>query len=112
MKKSNASIKTPTKRTQIQSPVRQPSRRDRKQSIDYKQLHEDGVYEEKKRHIVKYPPLSSGPSELRLEAQKQIVQNKKTPERNAIPRPVATGGYVPLRTITTNESENTKLKSI
>ena len=64
VEKGNASVKTPTKTFNIASPTRQLSKRDRKRSIDYKQLHEEGVYEEKKRHIVKYPPLSSGPSEM------------------------------------------------
>ena len=56
VEKGNASIRTPTKHINTLSPTRQPSKRDRKRSIDYKQLHEEGVFEEKKRHIEKYPP--------------------------------------------------------
>ena len=56
VEKATASVKTPTKHTNFPSPVRQPSKRDRKRSIDYKQLHEEGVYEEKKRRTEKYPP--------------------------------------------------------
>ena len=96
IEKANASVKTPTKGINLPSPTRQPSKRDRKRSIDYKQLHEDGVYEEKKCRIDKYPPRSSGPSEQRLHAQKQIVQTKRTPER----RKVATTDYAPRRLVT------------
>ena len=55
VEKSTASVKTPTKHT-LPSPARQPSKRDRKRSIDYKQLHEEGVYEEKKTENRKLPP--------------------------------------------------------
>ena len=95
IEKANASVKTPPKRINLPSPVRQPPQRDRKRSIDYKQLHKDGVYEEKKRRIDKYPPQSSGPSEQRLYAQQQIVQTKRTPER----RKVATTEYAPRRLV-------------
>ena len=56
VEKATASVKTPTKHTSFPSPVRQPSKRDRKRSLDYKQLHADGVYEEKKWRTDKYPP--------------------------------------------------------
>ena len=112
VEKSTASVKTPTKHTSFPSPIRQLSIRDRKRSIDYKQLHEDGVYEEKKRRIEKYPPRISGPSELRLEAQKQIVQNKKTPEHNVSRRTLDTAEYAPRRAITVSDTNDVRLKSI
>ena len=108
IEKANASVKTPTKHTGFPSPTRQPSKRDRKRSIDYKQLHEDGVYEEKKRRIDKYPPRSSGPSELRLEAQKQIILTRRTPER----RTVATTEYAPRRSVTVTKPTSIKQEQI
>ena len=112
VEKSTASVKTPTKLT-IPSPVREPSKRDRKRSIDYKQLHEDGVYEEKKRRVVNYPPPSKGPSELRQEAQKQIVQHKKPTGYNDSRSTTATAArYVPLRTINVNDPASGRPKSI
>ena len=61
VEKGNASIKTPTKQDlpKIVSPIRQSTRGDRKRSIDYKQLHEEGVWEPKKRQIEKYPPKAA-----------------------------------------------------
>ena len=103
VEKGNASIKTPTKHVSISSPTRELSKRDRKRSIDYKQLHEDGVFEPKKRHTEKYPPRSSGPSDLRLEAQKQIVENKNSTS-NRTRRSVATANYIPIRTVSVSDT--------
>ena len=114
VEKSTASVKTLTKHT-IPSPVREPSKRDRKRSIDYKQLHEEGVYEEKKRRVVNYPPppRSKGPSELRQEAQKHIVQNKKLPRYKDSRQTTATATeYVPLRTINVSDPASGRSRTI
>ena len=117
VEKATASISTPVKHPKPVSParMRQLSKRDSKVSIDYKQLHEDGVFEEKRRHVEKFPPRSSGPSETRLEAQKQIVRSKRSPGPNTNTRKVATGShnqYNPLRKVTVSENNNVQLKII
>ena len=113
VEKATASIRTPVKNPRHVSPfcTRQPTKRDRKISIDYKQLHEDGVFEEKRCRVEKYPPRSSGPSEIRLEAQKQILSTKKSPESTTKSHKVVTNNqYVPLRNITI--TDNIPLRAI
>ena len=117
VEKATASIKTPTKqpKPKLLSPVytRRPTKRDSKILIDYKQLHEEGVFEEKRQHVEKYPPRSSGPSETRLEAQKLIVRNKKSPEPVTNPCKVVTDNqYLPLQTVTVSGHNNVQLKTI
>ena len=55
--KETALVKTPVKHPIPPCPVpsHQPTKRDCKKSIDYKQLHEEGVVEEKRRRVEKYP---------------------------------------------------------
>ena len=113
VEKATTSISTPVKNPRHPNPVstRQPTKRECKVSIDYKQLHEDGVFEEKRRRVDKYLPKSSGPSETRLEAQRQILNTKKSPEISTTSRKVATDNqYVPLRNVTI--SDNTMPKNI
>ena len=84
-----------------------------KVSIDYKQLHEDRVFEEKRRCVDKYLPRSNGPSETWLEAQKHIVKNKKSPESSTNPCKVVTvSQYVPLRNVSVSGSDNMQHKTI
>ena len=104
--RGTASVKTPTKKLVPPPPARAMSKRDRKISIDYKQLHEDGIYEEKKRKIEKFPPKTSGPSEIRIAAQNQIIQHKKSPlaasrKTREVKSPASkqTSGYLPRRAI-------------
>ena len=61
-------------------PKRTTSKRERKIHIDYKQLHEEGIFEEKKKKTEKHAPMSSGPSVSRISAQNQITQSKKSPQ--------------------------------
>ena len=63
VEKATASISTPVKHPKPVSPARtcQPSKRDSKVSIDYKQLHEDGVFEEKRRRVENSHPGAVGP---------------------------------------------------
>ena len=56
-------------------------------------------------------PKSSGPSETRLEVQRQILSTKKSPEMSTSARKVATNNqYVSLRNVTV--SDNTTLKNV
>ena len=79
--KATASVSTPTKTKTVppfsQQKTRASSKRDSKISIDYKQFHEVGTFEQKKRKIEKFLP-STGPSETRLEAQQQITKSKES----------------------------------
>ena len=77
--RSTASVSTPTKtvsKLPSQQKTRTSSKRDSKVAIDYKQFHEAGTWEEKRRKIEKFLP-SSGPSASRLEAQHQITQARE-----------------------------------
>ena len=104
--RGTASVKTPTKKIVPPLPARTLSKRDRKISIDYKQLHEDGIYEEKKRKTEKFPPKTSGLSEIQIAAQNQILQHKKSPlaasnRKREVKSPASkqTSGYLPQRAV-------------
>ena len=106
--KMTASVSTPKKR-KLYSPVktntRITSRRDSKVSIDYKRFHEMGSFESKKRKTEKFLPRGSGPSESRLEAQKQIT---KTNENSR--KVVTEGTYQPRCTVAVSNIRPTNIK--
>ena len=78
--KGTASIGTPKKRKPSSpSHTRVSNKRESKKHINYKQFHEDGIFEIKQQKD-KFPPKSSGPSESRLESQRLIVRNKQSPQ--------------------------------
>ena len=101
--RSTASVKTPTKKIMSPLPKQTTSKRERKIHIDYKQLHEEGIFEEKKQKTEKYAPMFSGPSETRIAAQNQILQRKKSPHadmpRNKKSDMNQDSAYLPRRSI-------------
>ena len=102
--RATASIKTPTKKPVSPPAVRAPSRRERGISIDYKQLHNDGTYEEKRRKVVKFPPQVHGPSDSRIASQNLISSRKKSPvaaslQKRGSPKTDLPSGYLPRRTV-------------
>ena len=106
--KSTASVSTP-KKSKLHSPIktsaRVSSKRDSKISIDYKQLHEVGAFETKKRKTEKFLPRGSGPSETRLEAQKQITQTKEHARKV-----VTKDGYQPRHTVAVSNVRQMNIK--
>ena len=104
--RATASVKTPTKKIVSPPPTRSVNKRDRKASIDYKQLHEEGIYTEKKRKVEKYPPLVSGPSDSRIASQQHITCHKKSPQTTlrderdtGTTEARKSRGYIPLRPV-------------
>ena len=106
--RSTASVSTP-KKSKLHSPIktsaRISSKRDSKISIDYKQLHEIGAFETKKRKIEKFLPRGTGPSETRLEAQKQITETKDHARKV-----VTKYGYQPRRNIAVSSVPQKNIK--
>ena len=114
VKKCTASVSTPKKtvtpRSVSPSRTRQGTKRRNSVSIDYKQLHEEGVLEVKKRYTSNLPPLSSGPSESRLHAQ-MVITKKNQAARKVVTASHAetststsTTAYVPLRHVSVDET--------
>ena len=102
--KATASISTPKKRKPSPpSHARVPNKRESKIHIDYKQFHEDGIFEIKQRNE-KYLPKSSGPSESRLESQRLIVCNKQSPQPPRAQHPRVTMMTTPPKETTTTSS--------
>ena len=104
--RTTASIKTPTKKPASPLAVRAPNRRERAISIDYKQLHHDGTYEENRRKVEKFPPKMNGPSDSRIASQNLITSRKKSPVEVAVrkrgigsPKSDQHSGYLPRRAV-------------
>ena len=117
--RATASIKTPTKKPASPLTIRASNRRDRTISIDYKQLHEDGIYEEKRRKVEKFPPKMSGPSDSRIASQNLITSRKKSPSTVPVikrgassPKTNQSSGYLPRRAVNiTQRSIKQELRS-
>ena len=109
VERATASVCTPKKCPNPLSPTPESTRStrkcDSKVSIDYKQFHEMGTLEEKKRKLDKFLPMSSGPSETILEAQKQLLRTKEHS------RKVVTQDYYrPRRTIVVSNTSQKTIK--
>ena len=104
--RTTASIKTPTKKSSSPHTTQTSNRRERAISIDYKQLHQDGTFEEKRRKVDKFPPKLSGPSDSRIASQNLITSRKKSPVRVPVqkrcsdsPKNNQFSGYLPRRLV-------------